>query len=209
MNRADLAEVLLAHGAKVDQEEDDAGTALQVAAAMGHANLVKLLIAHQADVNHKDHEGHTALMCSVFGAEIKGAPSWMLSSFFHIDEQDDRLTMLGSEHLESARILLQAGADVNAKGGDCGLTPLMIAALGGSAEMAKLLLDHHADVNVEDGEYTALKFAEIFDSPSELAKELSNQDSDEDKQALLNWLRFTAPGHNTVAGMLRKAGATH
>jgi ankyrin repeat protein len=175
----------------------------------GRANLVKLLIAHGADVNHKDHGGHPALLLAAFGAAVKGAPEWLAKSIFEIEDEDDDkvLQMLGHEQLESAKLLLDAGANVNEQGGDCGLTPLMVAALVGNVELAKLLLEHHADVNLNNGENRALKFAEMFDSPEELQKALGNCDDDEEKQALLKWAHFTAPGRKTIAEMLRKAGA--
>ena len=212
-NQSEIAELLLARGAKVDQEEGDEGTALQIAAAAGRANLAKLLIAHGADVNHNDHDGHPPLLCAAFGAMWKGAPDWIVTQLFKMDDDDEEdenklREMLGNEHLAVAKLLLAAGAQVNAKGGDCGLTALMIAAMSGNAEMARLLLDHHADVRIAGyGEHTALEFAERYDSPEELANELREQDDEKEKQALLNWVHFTASGRHTVAAMLRNAGA--
>lgn len=209
-NRADIAEILLNRGAKVDPKGADGGSALQMAATMGQAKLVKLMLAHGAKVNYQeDHDGHAPLLLAAFGAMFKGAPEWLARSVFEIDEDDKFLQKLGSEHLESAKLLIEAGANVNARGGDCGLTALMVAAIGGNVEMAKLLLDHHADPNLGDGDYTALKLAEEFGSPKALAEQLNEKQSDEDKQAWLNWVHFTAPGRKTVAAMLRNAGATH
>lgn len=44
------------------------------------------------------------------------------------------------------KILLDAGADVNAQSLDLG-TPLCLAALRGRENVTRLLLDYHADVN--------------------------------------------------------------
>jgi len=210
-NHADIAELLLARGAKVDQEEDDEGTALQIAAAAGHANLVKLLITHGADVRRHDHDGHDSLLCAAFGSMLRTAPDSVVKAFFAIDEDDEDKTeifqMIGNEHVAAAKLLLEAGADVNTKGGDCGLTPLMAAAMGGNVEMARLLLEHRADTSITEDELTALQFAELFDSPDELTKELSRMTNEKDKQALLNWVQFTASGRHTVIDMLRKAPA--
>ena len=210
-NQAEIAELLLARGAKVDQEEGDEGTALQVAAAAGRANLVKLLIAHGADVNHRDHDGHPPLLCAAFGAMWKGAPDWIVKSLFRRDddENEDKLwEMVGHEHVEVAKLLLAAGADVNARGGDCGLTPLMVAAIAGDAEMARLLLDHHADLSIKGyGEKTALQCAQMYDSPKALANGLRETDDEKEKQAFLAWVHFTATGRHTVVAMLRNAGA--
>ncbi len=52
-------------------------------------------------------------------------------------------------HLEVARLLLERGADVNAKNKH-GFTPLHFAAGIGHTDVAKLLLEHGADVNAKD-----------------------------------------------------------
>jgi ankyrin repeat protein len=209
LNHAEIAELLLSRKAKVDQVENDDTTALQVAAIRGQANLVKLLIAHGADVNLGDHEGHTALLMAAFGVVFKSAPEWLVKSFLGADdaEDDQLLKNMGSEHLECVKLLLQAGADVNAQGADCGTSALMVAAMGGNVELTKLLLEHHADVNLSNGEDTALNFAEMFESPKELQEQLSDSISAEHKQAFFDWAHFTASGRTLVAGLLRQAGA--
>lgn len=61
-----------------------------------------------------------------------------------------------------AQILINTGADVNAKG-SYGWTPLMLAAGCGNTEVAKMLLDAGADVNIEDKNgNTALMIAEKY-----------------------------------------------
>jgi hypothetical protein len=66
---------------------------------------------------------------------------------------------------DAARVreLLRKGANVNAKHGDYDSTPLHVAALWGHAEVARLLLDHGADVNSrsKDG-WTPLHYAAAF-----------------------------------------------
>src|ERR1041385_2242057 len=212
LNRADIAEVLLERGAKVDLEAEDDRSALQTAAASGRANLVKLLIAHGADVNHMDHDGHPPLWLAVMGSMIRNTPAWLLRSYFEMDDDDKTMKGMGNEHLESARLLIQAGAKVNGPATEDG-TVLMSAAMFGNVEMTRLLLENHADPNESNGDdgdgNTALKLAEEYDSPEELAEQLGHQDSVEKKQALLDWVHFSAAGRKAVAAMLRKAGATH
>lgn len=64
-------------------------------------------------------------------------------------------------HVEIVKVLLEAGADVNAKSGRSGLTPLHEAAKkehvdeaakNGHVETVKVLLKAGADVNAEDGD---------------------------------------------------------
>jgi FOG: Ankyrin repeat len=59
--------------------------------------------------------------------------------------------MLAAAHkqADSVRLLLAAGADVNAKNDD-GSTALMAASLKGDINVVRMLLDANADVNVRD-----------------------------------------------------------
>ena len=207
VNRVDLVKALLARNAKVDQEESDAGTALHDAAAVGSAELVKLLLDHGAEVNHKDKGGHTALMIAAFGAMIKNAPPWLASALLGLDENDELFKRIGSEHNLAAQVLLKAGADVNAQAEDCGMNTLMVAALSGNAELARILLANKADVNIKNGERSALRYAQDLDSPESLQSELKDSKDNEERQTFLNWIQLTAPGRHEIARMLRKAGA--
>jgi ankyrin repeat protein len=169
--------------------------------------LVKLLLDHGAEVNHKDKGGHTALMIAAFGAMIKNAPLWLASALLGLDENDELFTRIGSEHNLAAQVLLKGGADVNAQAEDCGMTTLMVAALSGNAELAKILLANKADVNIKNGERSALRYAESLDSPESLQSELKDCKDNEERQTFLNWIHLTAPGRHEIARMLRKAGA--
>lgn len=55
-------------------------------------------------------------------------------------------------HVEAVRLLLEAGADVNAhnKNGHWGRTPLHAAAHGNQAAIAELLIQHGADIDALD-----------------------------------------------------------
>lgn len=62
----------------------------------------------------------------------------------------DLLSAAAAGDLATVRQLLEAGADVEARG-DWGVTPLMEAASRGHAEVARLLLEHGADPLAQDG----------------------------------------------------------
>ena len=53
------------------------------------------------------------------------------------------------DHVPIAKLLIDEGANVNAKGGENGWTPLLFAVQNASLPMAKLLIDSGASVNAE------------------------------------------------------------
>ncbi len=143
----DAVKTLLAHGADVNATEQTVKqTALMWAVAERHADVVGLLIERGADVKAGTRHGFTAL-------------------HFAAREGD----------LESARLLLAAGVDVNIKSKpdptlkgrgpafdamrSAGSTPLLAATVRGQVKLALFLLEHGADPNVEDAGFTPLHWA--------------------------------------------------
>ncbi len=59
------------------------------------------------------------------------------------------------EHMDVMGILIDKGADVNARSKN-GATALILAADKGNAEIVKFLIDRGADINAKDGNGTAL-----------------------------------------------------
>jgi len=156
--KADAVKVLLDHGAQVNAKETWGGTtALMSAAAERHSGVVKLLVEHGADVNVKSKfvpsasgrgfEGTAPVAAKPNQATEEFASGWMTPLMFAAREDD----------LESARILIQAGADVNAVGGD-GKDALALALFDGSYDVASLLVDSQANVNHAD----AQRFTPLF-----------------------------------------------
>jgi ankyrin repeat protein len=127
-----LALLLLGTLATTVQATPEQDQQLIDAAMDGDLAKIKALISARADVNARDKAwGMTALMFAV-----------------------------GHGYTEIAKLLVEKGADVDARDKD-GFTALMMAAWQGHAEIAKLLIDRGADVNAEanDG-FTALMAAE-------------------------------------------------
>jgi ankyrin repeat protein len=154
---ADAVRILLAHGADVNGSEPTQNqTALMWAAAEQHPRVLQILIEAKANLQARTKSGFTALH---FAARAGG--------------------------LESTKILLDAGVDVNiraqpdggsgseARGrgaapaglglrGDItfpGSTPLFVATVRGHVPLALFLLDHGADPNVMDAGFTPLFWA--------------------------------------------------
>ena len=113
----------------------DAGAPLDIfaAAAVGREEVLQArLVERPASANEFAYDGWTPLHLAVFFG-----------------------------HTEAARLLLAAGAEMNARSrNSIGNTPLHAAVAGGHVEAALFLIDHGADVNARDaGEHTPLHIA--------------------------------------------------
>jgi hypothetical protein len=82
------------------------------------------------------------------GQPIQELSSGLLTPLMFAEREDD---------LESARLLIAAGADVNATGGD-GKDALGLAIFNGSYDVASFLIDSHSKVNQPD----AQRFTPLF-----------------------------------------------
>ena len=156
--KLDATKALLDHGAEVNAKETWGGTtALMWAVAERHPEVVQLLVEHAAEVNAKSNfvpsasgrgfEGTAPVAPKPNQTIEEFASGWMTPLMFAAREDD----------IESAQILIQKGADVNAVGGD-GKDALELALFNGSYDVASLLIDSHANVNHAD----AQRFTPLF-----------------------------------------------
>jgi uncharacterized protein len=156
--KIDAVKVLLDHGAQVNAKESWGDTTpLMWAVAEKHPAVVKVLIEHSADVNAKSKfvpsasgrgfEGTTPITAKP-GQPAEEFASGLLTPLMFAAREDD---------MESARLLVGAGADVNAIGGD-GKDALGLAVFSGSYDIASFLIDSHANVNQAD----AQRFTPLF-----------------------------------------------
>jgi ankyrin repeat protein len=180
----DLATVqsLLRSGAKADAENRYGVTPLSLAVEAGDVNVVNTLIAAGANVNHALPEGETILMTAARTGNV-GVLSALLKRDARVEARDGfygetaLIWATAADHAEAVRVLLDAGADVNARSAsaefarrNAGLTrlslgqwtPLMYAARENAINTARVLLDHGAGVNLTDPDgSTALVLAII------------------------------------------------
>jgi ankyrin repeat protein len=156
--KLDAIRVLAEAGADVNARETWGGTTpLMWAVSEGHAEAAKALIARGADVNARSHyvaaangrgfEGRTPLTTATDAKPAEFASGWLTPLMLAARQGD----------LELSRILVGAGADVNATAGD-GKTALALAIFNGNYEAASFLVDSKADVNKAD----AQRFTPLF-----------------------------------------------
>src|SRR5215475_1272910 len=151
---------LLESGANVNARESWGGTTpLMWAVSERHADAVKVLIDHGADVharsnfvaaaNGRGFEGRTPATASAAQKIEEFASGWLTPLMFAAREGD----------LASARLLMAAGADVNAVAGD-GKDALGLAIFNGNYDVASFLVESHSNVNRADAQgFTPLFWA--------------------------------------------------
>lgn len=99
--------------------------------------MVRLLIVRGADVNARSRFSHeTALMCACDNGY------WCV--------RPKRVTY-GDRSAEAARLILEAGADINAQDID-GMTALMHACRNGQINIVRFLLKSGADITIKDND---------------------------------------------------------
>ena len=129
---------LLVKGVNVNAKESEQGqTALMWAVAQKHPDVVKSLVEHGADIHLFSTGGFSALFFAARNGDV-----------------------------ESARMLLATGADVNevlkTKNDANGMTPLLLASASGHVPLATFLLEHGANPNATDAYgATALHYTEL------------------------------------------------
>ena len=159
VNDVETARVLLAAGAKVNDADGDGNSPLVVAALMGNTAMARFLLDNGADVNAAGG-GFTALHWAV------GFWDHGFSGPFGVKADNSEWSAVsglrGDAKFEFAKLLLDHGADVNAKltrgprrgglggGGTIGLslaggTPYLLAANAADPRLMRLMLDKGAD----------------------------------------------------------------
>ena len=133
--------MLLDRGADVNARERYKGqTALMWAAAERHAPVVKLLLERGADWKIRGFDRETKPPKLSAASAISPIPRGGFTALMFAAREGD---------IESARIMLDAGVDVN-HGDVDNVTPLVTAIMNKQYTLAKFLIDRGADVNIVD-----------------------------------------------------------
>src|SRR5436309_9486093 len=157
-----MTEKLLAAGADANTPLMSGETPLMEAAGRGNLLTVRALLSNKANPNARElNGGQTALMWALsqrqsavveellqHGADVHAGSKTGFTPLMFAAQKGD---------VESARILLRAGAKPNDAQPKTRLTPLMIASAMAHAKAVDLLLDNGADPNLVDASgYTSL-----------------------------------------------------
>ncbi|HXA35564.1 MAG TPA: quinoprotein dehydrogenase-associated putative ABC transporter substrate-binding protein [Steroidobacteraceae bacterium] len=160
----DRVRYLLAHGAHVDAVDGEGHPALADASRFGFIAVATYLVEHKADPNRADRSGWTPLMYAAWNDQ-PALVKMLLAHGASLSAADsDGLTALAvavqNAKVKAALTLMEAGADVNAPVAKGGYTPLMLASISGSSEVAASLIERGAKVNAANsGGVTALMIA--------------------------------------------------
>lgn len=171
----DAARVLLAHGADVNSKEHwRQQTPLMWAVAESHPEMAQELIAHGADVNARQVTWNWERQMTKEPRE-KWMPLGGLTPLLFAARQGC---------LDCGRILLKAGADINAADPN-NITPMLLALINGHYDFAAFMIDQGADPNLADETGRTPLFAAVDDhtmpesnlpAPREIDNNLTSMD---------------------------------
>ena len=164
----DGVRLLVAHGADVNAREAQKGqTALMWAASKQEPEIVRNLIEAGADLHARTvtSQRYVLLCCQEYNGDIRPGTAWVRHGGF-----TPLLFAAREGALESARLMLEAGANLDDTAAD-GASALGLAALSGQGAVATLLVEAGADVNAAGAGYTALHAA-VMRGDLALAKSL-------------------------------------
>lgn len=154
-----VVEQLLRKGAQVDVRDPNYGqTALMFAARAGVADIVSVLLAHGASPNLATFVGETPAFIKPNSVPGFGYGVGIIRGGVPADRGRREPTPGGMtpllyaarhDHVEVAKRLIAAGADVNAQEAN-GIWPLLMAVSNNNMAIAHYLLEHGSHVNGQD-----------------------------------------------------------
>lgn len=178
-NQRGAAELLLAEGADVSLADCEGNTALHMAAFVGHTEVVRVLLTAGADPSIRNDLGFSAtdLVALSWNSDLEGCyheVEKLLNTTLDLQqvraERPKILKLLSAASVESEGVTptvsiwqaaitgnsaavkqhIVAGTDLNKSADFGGSTPLMLAAIFGQNEIAEVLIDAGADLELRN-----------------------------------------------------------
>ncbi|KAJ5889949.1 hypothetical protein N7504_010759, partial [Penicillium tannophilum] len=154
----DVVRLMITHGADINAQGGDYGSALIAACSEGHDKVAQVLLERGADLNAQGRyygnalqaacsQGHNKILSMLLerGADLNADRGLWGNALYDSSSRG---------HAKTVQMLLKNGAKVNIKGGQYG-SALQAANLEGHDEIVQMLLEHGADVNASDVLQTA------------------------------------------------------
>eukprot|EP01102_Stenamoeba_stenopodia_P022715 TRINITY_DN956_c0_g1_i2.p1 TRINITY_DN956_c0_g1~~TRINITY_DN956_c0_g1_i2.p1 ORF type:complete len:696 (+),score=113.94 TRINITY_DN956_c0_g1_i2:280-2367(+) len=168
--------MLLSYGAEVDfPSEEDGSTALFPAAFIGCNPVIELLISHGANVNKEKKDQTTPLTVAVRKSHVESVRLLLKYGADANKARDDNITPLYiSCWLSDARmteILLKEGKanpNVLPPANTTTTSPLYVAAFGNKLQIAKILLDNGAIVDIRQVDGSTASYIAAFNGFPEM-----------------------------------------
>ncbi|XP_051838651.1 fibronectin type 3 and ankyrin repeat domains protein 1 isoform X2 [Antechinus flavipes] len=178
-----LVRILQGGHVKVDVPNKLGFTALMVAAQKGYLRLVKILITNGTDVNLKNGSGKDSLMLACYAGHLdvvkylrEHGASWEardLGGCTALHWAAD------GGHADIIEWMIKDGCKIDVLDTGSGWTPLMrVSAVSGNKEVASLLIDAGADVNVKDKDGKTPLMVAVLNNHEELVQLLLEKGAD-------------------------------
>jgi ankyrin repeat protein len=207
---ADVAQLLLEHGADAAAQDDDKRTPLHRASRDGHVKVARVLLEHGADTEIRDKKNWSPLDRASNEGHVEVAQV-LLEHGADVNAQDsDKWKPLHyTQGEEVARFLLKHGADANALG-SMGRTPLHKASGMGRVGTVRALLEYGVDANVRDADNATPLHLASYQREPDVAQLLLQYGSDIhalDDDGQTPFMIATEYGHDDVMSLLLEYGA--
>ena len=162
-NSADVARLLIDHGADIQAMELIGWTTLHIAVRNGALEVAKLLIEAGAELELKDTDGNTPLMLA------RGHKD-MTDLLIEAGAESSLMYAAAANDRELAERLLDGGASPNLKDDESGNSVLHVAAENGAFDVARLLLDRGAVIEAQNNRKVTPLIVAATWSQTELAR---------------------------------------
>jgi ankyrin repeat protein len=218
---AEMAKALLAAGASVDTANHYGVSPLLQASRIGDVEVMKVLLDGGADATKWHEEGETPLMAASRTGNVEAVKLLLARGAFvnatdQFQEETPLMWASAEGQLEVVKTLLAAGADPNLKAHvtqlvdrehsdhpSGGFTALMFAVREGHGDVAKALIDGHADLKATNADGATATIIAISNDRFDLAKQLLDWGADPNDGSLY----FAVDMHDATTDMHEHDGS--